>query len=90
MEELELVSRCLRRDNEAWKIFYKKYSPVIQARIYQIFKKYSYHPSDFDFEEAFNHVLDHFLLGKAFEGFVAEKALSLNPEARHLWDYRSI
>lgn len=46
MEEKELITRCIARDEAAWREFLKRYSDCIYGSIINLLKKYSLYSAD--------------------------------------------
>ena len=76
MTDKELVKKLIAKDNDAWKIFFRKYNEAILKRIKQVFYRYSFQYSGQQLQEAHDRVLDHIIFGKALPGFKNEVSLS--------------
>jgi DNA-directed RNA polymerase specialized sigma24 family protein len=70
-----LVRKCIDRDEVAWRIFFRRSQPIIVTRIKQIFFRHSFRYTTGDLQDAFDAVIDHFLYGKALNGFVRDESL---------------
>ena len=75
MEDAQLIKNMANRDNRAWSLFIRRFESVIRRRIGQVFYRYSYRAGSAEYQDAFDYILDHFMLDRTLSSFKRSQSL---------------